>query len=717
MTLLTTTTRQSFACDGVSQDFPIAIDYFDKAGFQVWLKDSASGAELLLASENDYWIEGEAEGSAHLHTSIAHPAGKTLTLLRRTALQQAVDYVENDPFPAATHERALDLAAARDQELAERLDRVIGVGPSDGGNLTLPPAVARAGKALIFDAGGGVAVSQDTYVDQAGAAALSATAAASSAATALSASTVASDSALSALTASAAALAAADGVEADAGAASSAASTATAAAAGASGAATTAAASASAAAASASSASTQASAAAASAGSAASSAAAAATSAGASASAQSAAEAARNLAQTYGAALSGTSSSSVTVGVGSKVFSTQSGKAWIAGQRLRAASADGSLVLDGEVVVYGGGSLTLAVDYTEGSGSHADWSLSLIGPRGPAGVGTTADNVSFVPAGGIASTNLQSALAELDSEKLSTSGGDMTGRLTVALAGTAPIPLFLTAIDESANGGISYRVKQTTTPAPFDIIWDDASFSYDTGGSLQLYTRYRSYVVDPTAGSEHGGFQWYAAQAGAQALQAELVGGVFDVPTDLRVGGISINSIGRQTVFVPAGAMTPRQSSGAALNTTESATNRINYQSLDFDPSLVEYAQFQLAMPKSWNESSISARFIWLSAAGTGDVVWAIQAAAISDDDPLDAAFGTAVSPNVTDGVDGVTAASDVMVSPETATFAAAGSPSSGDLVVFQVYRNAVSGADSLAADARLLGVVLYYTTDAASDA
>ena len=60
MTLLATTTRQSFACDGVSQDFPIGIVYYDKADLQVWLKDDASGAETELGAHQ--LLETRLEG-------------------------------------------------------------------------------------------------------------------------------------------------------------------------------------------------------------------------------------------------------------------------------------------------------------------------------------------------------------------------------------------------------------------------------------------------------------------------------------------------------------------------------------------------------------------------------------------------------------------------------------------------------------------------------
>jgi hypothetical protein len=52
-----------------------------------------------------------------------------------------------------------------------------------------------------------------------------------------------------------------------------------------------------------------------------------------------------------------------------------------------------------------------------------------------------------------------------------------------------------------------------------------------------------------------------------------------------------------------------------------------------------------------------------------------------------------------------------------TAAITIGGTPAEADWVVFQVYRNAASGSDTLAVDARLHGVALIYTTDTANDA
>jgi hypothetical protein len=92
-------------------------------------------------------------------------------------------------------------------------------------------------------------------------------------------------------------------------------------------------------------------------------------------------------------------------------------------------------------------------------------------------------------------------------------------------------------------------------------------------------------------------------------------------------------------------------------------------------------------------------------------VVWGGQGVCISNDDTMDAAFGTGVT--VTDSV---TATTDLMVTSATAAITLAGTPTAGDLAVFRVYRNASSGSDTCAVDARLLGVKLNFTTNAADD-
>ena len=171
--------------------------------------------------------------------------------------------------------------------------------------------------------------------------------------------------------------------------------------------------------------------------------------------------------------------------------------------------------------------------------------------------------------------------------------------------------------------------------------------------------------------------------------------------------------IGKHTIWVPAAALTARTTGGAASGTVETATNKVMIRTLDFDPASVEYAQFQLQMPKGWNEGAVSAVFVWSHAATATNfgVVWGIQAVAMSDDDALDAAFGTAATVTDTGGT-----TNDLYRSPETAEITIAGLPAESDVVVLQVYRDAANGADTMAIDARLHGVALFYTTNANTD-
>ncbi|TAN65278.1 MAG: hypothetical protein EPN20_07695 [Magnetospirillum sp.] len=77
---------------------------------------------------------------------------------------------------------------------------------------------------------------------------------------------------------------------------------------------------------------------------------------------------------------------SLSVGIGSKVFTVTAGLPFAVGQFVTAASAsDPDSRMWGEVIGYAGTSLTVNVQATGGSGTHADWVVSLSGARGPEG--------------------------------------------------------------------------------------------------------------------------------------------------------------------------------------------------------------------------------------------------------------------------------------------------------------------------------------------
>jgi hypothetical protein len=172
---------------------------------------------------------------------------------------------------------------------------------------------------------------------------------------------------------------------------------------------------------------------------------------------------------------------------------------------------------------------------------------------------------------------------------------------------------------------------------------------------------------------------------------------------------------GKTTIFVPAMAMRPTVSNGAAaLTDAETTAGRPDMQVLDFDASADEHVQFQVAMPKNWNESTVTFRAFWTTAgAVTTGVAIALQGVAVSDNGTIDVAYGTPVV--VTD--DALGAAEDLMVTAESSAVTIAGSPAEADTCFFRVFRDVSDGNDDMSQDMRLIGIWLLYTTNAANDA
>jgi hypothetical protein len=183
--------------------------------------------------------------------------------------------------------------------------------------------------------------------------------------------------------------------------------------------------------------------------------------------------------------------------------------------------------------------------------------------------------------------------------------------------------------------------------------------------------------------------------------------------TGISISGGVLNVTGQHTIFVPAAAMLSRTTGGAGTGGVETSTNKVMLKSLDFDTTTQEFAQFALQMPKSWNLGTIVAQFVWSHPTTTVNfgVVWQIQAVALSDANAGDTAFGTAVTATDTGGTTDM-----IYHSPETAVMTVGNTPAAEDWVVFQVARAPANGSDTLAVDARLLGVKLKYTASVATD-
>ncbi|RWO20650.1 hypothetical protein [Mesorhizobium sp.] len=183
--------------------------------------------------------------------------------------------------------------------------------------------------------------------------------------------------------------------------------------------------------------------------------------------------------------------------------------------------------------------------------------------------------------------------------------------------------------------------------------------------------------------------------------------------TVVATGGGSVSPIGKHTISIPASAMLAATTSGPAIAQFETTTNDINFVVMDFDATADEHAHFNVCMPKSWDEGTVTFQVWWTtSATDTDGVAWGLQAIALSDNEASDTAWGTAVV--VTDDAQG--AANEILVTAESSSVTIGGTPASGDIVFFRLFRDVSDANDDMAEDARLIAVKLFYTTDAATD-
>lgn len=175
-----------------------------------------------------------------------------------------------------------------------------------------------------------------------------------------------------------------------------------------------------------------------------------------------------------------------------------------------------------------------------------------------------------------------------------------------------------------------------------------------------------------------------------------------------------LGTLGKQSLYIPAGAMVTRTTNGAAAGSVETSSNKVMLTSLDFDTTTVEYAQFSIRMPKSWDEGTVTFIPVWSHASTTTNfgVAWSLAGLALSNDDAADAAFGTA---QVSVDTGGTT--NDIYHGPESSAITIAGSPAAEDWVVFQISRATGNGSDNMAVDARLHGITLFLTNNAGNDA
>ena len=168
MTVSSTTTKVSASGDGSTAAFNYTFKIFANSEMEVIIR-SSTGTETTKTLTTHYNVSGAGNdsGGTVTFTSGNIPAsGETVVLRRKLALTQGTDYVENDPFPANSHEDGLDRLTMITQGIQEELDRAFKVSKTN--SITTPEftdaASARASKALGFSSDGNTLAVVDSII-------------------------------------------------------------------------------------------------------------------------------------------------------------------------------------------------------------------------------------------------------------------------------------------------------------------------------------------------------------------------------------------------------------------------------------------------------------------------------------------------------------------------------------------------------------------------
>ena len=233
----------------------------------------------------------------------------------------------------------------------------------------------------------------------------------------------------------------------------------------------------------------------------------------------------------------------------------------------------------------------------------------------------------------------------------------------------------------------------------------------DTGGNeLLILTATGSAVNELTLANMGTGANPTITASGEANVGINLVPKGTGV---LQGGGAALKIAGTETMWVPSSAMYGATTNPADAQQIETTATRPDMKVLDFDAGTDEFAQFSVAFPKSWNEGTVTYRVYWTpSTTNTGNCIFGLQGVSVGDGDTIDVAYGSPIT--VTDA--GIGTIEDQQIS-SISSAVTIDNAAVTEQTYFQLYRDANAGGDTFTGDARVLGIKIFYTSDAANDA
>tara|TARA_R110002110_G_scaffold414631_1_gene645323 strand:- start:2139 stop:4697 length:2559 start_codon:yes stop_codon:yes gene_type:complete len=169
MTISSTTTTVSYNGNGSTTLFPVTFAFFGAsttAEIEVIERVIATGVETTKTVTTHYTVSGGNNSTGTVTAQTAPPNTVEWHIRRITTQTQGTDYVENDAFPASSHESALDRLTMINQEQETDLNQAFQYSDTYTGaaSTTVPEPVASS--FLKWNAAGDALENSSTDADQ-----------------------------------------------------------------------------------------------------------------------------------------------------------------------------------------------------------------------------------------------------------------------------------------------------------------------------------------------------------------------------------------------------------------------------------------------------------------------------------------------------------------------------------------------------------------------
>lgn len=155
MTVPSSTRQVQYAGNGATTSFTVPFRFLEPAHLSVTFTVGSLVTPKVQGS--DYVVTP----TGNVQFFVAPPTGTTVTIQRTVPITQEIDYVENDPFPAQSHEDGLDKLTMIAQQLSDALDNALQLVPDGNGGFVWD---ARGNR--IIRVGSGVNLSDAANVGQ-----------------------------------------------------------------------------------------------------------------------------------------------------------------------------------------------------------------------------------------------------------------------------------------------------------------------------------------------------------------------------------------------------------------------------------------------------------------------------------------------------------------------------------------------------------------------